>query len=255
MDNSTPDMYSKLVRYLDGELTGEEKDALEQQLGIDPALQEEFANLRLAREAVRQYGLRKQVAAIHDSMIKELRPPVRRIGSVRRVIRYSVAVAAAIVLIVGSFLAYKFYTLSPNKVFASRYQSYELITTRGNDKSDKPIEKAYREKNYQEVKRIHKTGEDNSVKAEFLNGMASLETSDQSGAIRSFNEVLTLNKQSAKPVMDDEAEYYLALAYLKNRDYDLSLALLEKIRDEKDHLYHSKVTTKFIRQLKWLKSR
>ena len=39
MDNSTPDRSEKLVLYLDGLLTGSERDAMEAQLQEDPALQ------------------------------------------------------------------------------------------------------------------------------------------------------------------------------------------------------------------------
>jgi tetratricopeptide (TPR) repeat protein len=255
MDNSTPNNADFLVRYLDGELTETEKENLEKRLSEDPALKLELENLEITREAILQYGLKQKVAGIHQEMMKEIRTPVRKMSSTRRILRYSIAAAASIILVIGGFLLYNFVTLSSEKIFASRYQVYELSNTRSTGTNERPIEKAYREKNYAEVKRIHNSGEDNSPKAEFLNGMAFLETKPLANAINSFNELLELNKQSENPVLNDEAEYYLALTYIRNRDYDLALTLLQKIREDSSHLYHAKVTPKLIRQVRTLKWR
>lgn len=47
MDNSTQGMSEKLVMYLDGEITGQEKADLEkQQLGVSPELQEELSSAK-----------------------------------------------------------------------------------------------------------------------------------------------------------------------------------------------------------------
>ena len=56
MDNSTPNMSEKLVQYLDGELTGVEKENLERQLATDPSLKAELDSLKTTKEAVKLYG-------------------------------------------------------------------------------------------------------------------------------------------------------------------------------------------------------
>ncbi len=255
MDNSTPDMSEKLVLYLDGELTGAEKTSLEQELSVNPGLQEALSSLQSAIAGVKLYGLQQTVAGIHGEMMKEWKTPVRKISSTRSIIRYTIAVAASLLLIVGSYMAYNFFTLSPDKVFASRYQSYELATLRDDNTSETAVEKAYREKNYKEVLRIHDAGLDHTPKGEFLCGAAALEVKDNTKAIKCFNEVIVANKQSAQPVLNDEAEYYLSLSYVRNRDYDYALDIMNKIREEPDHKYHSAVTAKLVRQVKMLKWR
>jgi negative regulator of sigma E activity len=70
-------MSEKLVQYLDGELSGSEKDDLEKQLVTDRGLQAELESLKLAREAIRSYGLKQQVTGIHQQMMNELQTPVR----------------------------------------------------------------------------------------------------------------------------------------------------------------------------------
>jgi tetratricopeptide (TPR) repeat protein len=255
MDNSTPDMSEKLVLYLDGELSGSEKNTLEQQLAADKTLQGELESLQSTREAVKFYGLKQKVASIHGQMMEELQAPVKEISSVRRMVRYSVAIAASLLLLVGGYWAYNFFTLSPDKVFASNYRSYELVTVRDGGNNETSAEKAYKEKNYKEVIRIHDAGEDHTPKGEFLCGVSALELGDNSKAITCFKEVLDTNKQSLKALLTDETEYYLSLGYIRNKDYDFAIGLLNKIQNDPNHIYNEKVSNKLIRQVKMLKWR
>lgn len=208
----------------------------------------------LAREAVRQYGLRKRVAEVHREMMNELKTPVRTITPSKKVLRYSMSVAAGIILLVGAFMIYNFFTLSPDKVYASRYQAFEISTTRSNS-TDDALVKAYREKNYREVVRIHSSGADSSIAATFFAAMSNLELSNLNEAILQLEEVVGKNRDRRTPVFRDEAEYYLALSYIKNRDYDLAIPILEKIKDDPIHIYHEKVDAKLIRKIKMLKWR
>lgn len=260
MDNFTPDISEKLVQYLDGELTGAEKDRLEKQLATDKDLQDTLNSLKSTTEAVKLYGLQKRVSGIHHQMIEEMLPGVKKINpsatrSTRKIVRYSIAVAASFILLIGGYMALNFFTLSPDKVFASRYQSYQLVTVRDGNTSETPAEKAYKEKNYQEVLRIHAAGEDHTAKEEFLCGAAALEVKDNSKAIKCFKKVLDANKQAQQTVFNDEAEYYLSLSYIRNKDYDYALDLLNKIQNNPNHLYNEKVTGKLLRQVKMLKWR
>ena len=107
MDNSTQGMSEKLVMYLDGEITGQEKADLEKQLGASPELQEELSSLRQTRAAIQYFGLKDKVAGVHQQMMLELAAPVIPISRGRKILRYSMAAAAAVILLVGSWLAYR----------------------------------------------------------------------------------------------------------------------------------------------------
>ncbi|MBI3139116.1 MAG: hypothetical protein HYZ15_11060 [Sphingobacteriales bacterium] len=252
MDNATPNMPEDLVRLLDNELTPEEKAELESRLAADLQLQQDFDSLLCTRAAIRHYGLQQQVSAIHLQMMEEMNEqPVKRIAPVRKMFRYSAAVAAGILLIVGGFFAYQFFTLTPGKVFSAHYQSFELTTVRGT-LNESAVEKAFRDKNYTEVIRLHDAGTEPGVKAEFLNGAAALELKDNTRAITSFNRVISLNKEAHTTGFQDEAEYYLALSYIAARDYKSALGLLKKIGSDPQHLYNSKVTNGLIRQVRML---
>jgi tetratricopeptide (TPR) repeat protein len=188
-------------------------------------------------------------------MMNEMQPPIKKTNQGRKIVRYSMTIAAGLLLLVGSFWAYNFFTLSPDKVFASAYSPYELVTVRDGNMAGTPVEKAFREKNYQEVLRIHDAGEDKTPIGEFLCGAAALEFNDNNKAIRCFKEVLELNKQNKKVALNDEAEYYLSLGLIRNKNYDEALDLLNKIKAEPNHLYAEKVSGKLIRQVKMLQRR
>jgi tetratricopeptide (TPR) repeat protein len=255
MDNSTPNMSEKLVQYLDGALSEAEKNTVEHQLASDSLLKQEYENLLLVKESVRQYGLKEKVSGIHELMMEELSAPVKKINPAKKFIRYSISVAAGILLLAIGYIGYNFFTLTSEKVFSSGYQSFTLSTLRDGASSESAIEKAYREKNYPLVLQLHDSNYIKNQKNEFLSGMAALELKDNSKAITYFNNVISINKQETPAVLSDESEYYLALAYLRNEDYDLALEMMKTIRNNPNQLYRNKITNMLIQQVKMLKWR
>lgn len=256
MDNSTHGMSEQLVRYLDGELSAVDKKAVEDLLAADPVVKSELESLQQTRAAVRFYGLRQKVGTIHGEMMEELNPRVVKMSSGKKILRYSLAAAASIVLLVGAYLAYNFFTLSPNKVFSANYNTYELSTLRdGGEPAPSKAEKAFREKDYKEVLRLHDTGTELTPRSEFLCGVAALELKDDPKAIKCFREVLDAAAQTGQPVLKDESEYYLSLSYIRNRDYDFALPILLKIKNDPDHKYNRSVSSRMIWKVKMLKWR
>ena len=250
MDNSTHDMNELLIRYLDGELSGSEKEQLEKQLNTDKLLQEELQSLQLTRDAVRSYGLKQKVASIHEQMMKEFSAPVRKINPGKRLIQYSLAIAASLILIFISIQAYTFFTLSPGKLFSGNYRSYELNTARSSGTEPTTIEKTYQEKKYSEVAALAENSTD--IEANFLGAMSNMELKNISKAIEEYKKAITLNEAANTNIFKDEAEYYLALAYVQNKNYKQALDLMQKIHNNPNHLYHEKISNKFIRKVKWL---
>lgn len=256
MDNSTPNMSERLVLYMDGLLSGPDKTTVENWLGSDDAARNEYESLLQTRAAIQLFGLKQKVGAIHKEMMSEMGTPVRQIRSSKKILRYSMAVAASLVILIGGYLAYNFFTLSPDKVYSANYHTYTLVNERGSNGPElTPEEKSYTEKNYKQVITLHDAGINHSAKDEFLCGAAALELGDDPKAIQCFTKVLELNRQNNQQVLNDEAEYYLALSYIRNKDYDFALPLLENIRDDDAHKYHDQVSARLIRKVRMLKWR
>lgn len=186
-------------------------------------------------------------------MDKDSNENVKNTWNARRFIRYAVPVMASVLLIFLVIEGYKFYTLSPEKLYEENYMPYELNATRETNDSATAIEKAYKEKNYSEVLKLNRLSV-LSIKDIFLTGMSFLETKDYSRAVRSFQVVITDIKAN-KIALKDVAEYYLALAYLRDRDYDQAIELMTAIHNNASHLYKGKFSRKYINRVKRLKWR
>ena len=240
MDNSTPEMSETLIRLLDGELSGQEKTSVD--------------SLLATRAAVRHLGLQQQVNAIHSQMMDEFNEPARKISPVRKMLRYSTAIAAGIVVLIAAFFAYQYFSLSPEKVFSANYQAYELSTVRGTNETT-AIEGAYRNKNYTEVIRLHANTPDPTIKNDFLAGAAALELNNLPQAKLSFNQVIDRNKKENTRILKDEAEYYLALTLVRQKEFKAALLLLESIQNDPDHIYRAKINDGLLRDVRKLSRR
>lgn len=177
-----------------------------------------------------------------------------RMNRVRRIVHYSVTVAASVLLIIVCIVGYNFYRLSSDRLFAENYSAYELTIRGKNDNTESKIEKAYREKNYAEVIKLNANSV-LSIKDIFLTGMSFLESNDPARAISNFQVVIADVKDDKNSALKDATEYYLALSYLKNNDYDQALELMNTIHDSSSHLYTKKFSRKYINKVKRLKWR
>ena len=179
----------------------------------------------------------------------------KRMSKLKRIVRYSVTVIASLLLLFVCIEIYTFYQLSSEKLFKENYTAYELTTTneRKNGTESK-IAKAYREKKYAEVIKLNATSV-LSVKDIFLTAMSFLETNDPSRAISNFQVVIADVKDDKNSELKDATEYYMAMAYLKNNDYDQAIDLMNRIHDTPSHLYSKRISRKYINKIKRLKWR
>ena len=83
-------------------------------------------------------------------------------------------------------------------------------------------------------------------------GVAFLESNQPERAISNFSKVIQQNADAKTDYFEDDAEYYLAMSYLKNRQPQKALPILEKIQADPGHPYNSKLSKWFILKVKSL---
>lgn len=190
---------------------------------------------------------------LHDTGKGTQVKPVRKI---RRIIRYAIAAAATVLLIVLISEGYTFYALSSEKLYSENYTPYKLETIHqgGADNDGSKIEKAYRNKEYAEVIKLNANSV-LSVTDVFLTALSYLETNDMPRAISNFQVVLADVMEDKNSALKNAAEYYLALAYLRNNDYDQAIELMNSINNNTAHLYEDRFSAKYINRVKRLKWR
>ncbi len=251
MSNNLPQT-EILISYIDGDISNDEKDVLQQQLQTDKAMQQELANLLLATDVVKSYGLKNKVANIHTKMMTEMvATSAQPKGMVRSLPKLFMKYAAGIILLLGIFGLYQYITVSADKLYNEQYNTYALTTLRGGETLP-AIEQLYAEKKYDDVIAVFKQQPDASIKENFVAGQAYLTKADFADAVNCFKTVLAKNSNSKTGLLVDDAEYYLALSYLKNNENSKAFSLFEKIHNNKEHLYHNKVSSWFLKKLQLL---
>jgi hypothetical protein len=239
------------IRYLDNELSAEERAAFETSMQSDPALEEEVRNLDLARAAINDYGIRGQVKTVHQQMMRELRHESASASNVRQMLRRALSIAASIIVLVAAFGVYQYASTSPQKLYADHYELYMPGTSRG-DNSESTLVQAFRNKSWQQVVTVFHSLQQPTVQDRFLAGQSLLALDSTHAAITQFRELLS-NTSSSHADYRDDAEYYLGLTYIKNNQAALAEPIFRKIYEDKNHLYHDKVDRWFLMKLRLLK--
>ena len=241
-----------LIQYLDGELQAEELERLKKNLADNPSLTEELANLQLAREAARRYGLKSKINDIHKEMMLEMKQGKPAKSSVIKMLAQTgLRVAAVFVVLVGLSAIYQYFTTSPEKLFNENYQPYSIHEVRGMPVNSRLLE------NYKHGNMDSVIMEFNALRAPepeeyILTGIAFLESNQPERAIGTFNKLIQQNADSKTDFFEDDAEYYLAMSYLKNLEPQKALPILEKIQADPSHPYNSKLSKWFILKVKSL---
>lgn len=241
--NNNEQSTEKLIQYLDGELMGKELTDFEQMLAENTSIQAELNNLILTREAIQSYGLKTQVASVHQEMMQELNNEIVTIpknNKVRSLYRMPLNIAASLLMVMLSVGFYQYITISGSKIFNENYSSYELSISRGDDNEVSKIETAYSKGQSNLVITEFTKLENPNAKDNFLAGQIYLSKDQLNESIRCFQQVLA--NGSAENAFKDDAEYYLALSYLKNNEPLKAEPILQKINKDKDHLYHDQVS-------------
>jgi hypothetical protein len=237
----------QLVQLLDGELSGDMLERVQQQLASNPALQDEYDQLRAARQAILLHGLNEKMKGLHQEMMQELKPALPAAETpVVDIFRPLLRIAAILVLLAGATIVYQYYAVSPATLFDSQYIAYELPTARSSQ-APAVIVSAFEQKNYQEVIRLYKALATPTAEEAFLAGSASLQLNQAPEAVKAFEQVMAINARDHSYIYADATDYYLALANLKAGAIPAALDGFEKIEKDPAHPYHQAIG----RGLRW----
>lgn len=167
------------------------------------------------------------------------------------VARVLLAVLGGVMLVLLIVTGYRFYHLSPQSLYRQAYVDYKMSHEGDYTLGATRVEMAYRAGMYDSVIRESKKMQGFTDQDYLLIGLAHMQKGDFAAAIEPLRLVNLWNESDYK----EEGEYYLALAYLRNKDYDKSLELMQRIRRNPDHTFHDQITDKLVRNVRILKWR
>lgn len=230
-----------LIRYIDGELNAGEKQSLESALGSSQPLQKRLEDLKIAIYATRRLGDIEKVKNVHQQMVKEFNSSGQQ-TPVRKMIRLSLAVAASILLVFFAWRYFQSATVDANRLFNQAYVEFDVNATR-NQHHKTEIQKAYASKEFARASALTPASEMDSL----LVALSFLHLNQTTNAITRL-----LYVQDGGGEYKPDAEFYLSLAYLKNKEYGKAYALVEAIQNNPGHLYKDQFSESFIKQLEKL---
>jgi tetratricopeptide (TPR) repeat protein len=204
----------------------------------------EWSYLRMAVEGVQETGLYEQIESVRTQWMAQQAVaaalPESSGAVIRNISRIAMRAAACVLILAGGTAVYKYMSTSASHIYSEYAQPYDLNTSRGVAARDE-MDEAYRTKNWTAVTELFNKKKDKNNKTYFLAGMAALESNRYDDAIGMFQQVIAANTQSGGDYFEDEAEFYLAMSWLARNEVKEAMPLLDKIRADKNHLYHDVV--------------
>ena len=243
---TTPEL---LIRYLDGELDEAQSADIKNKLDQDPAVQKELENLRIAKAAIKDYGLKNKVALIHKEMMMELKEVTTSSSPapIRQMLQYVLRIAAIVIFVTGAFIAYQYFSATPEKLFSENFSGFTIHETRGTALS--PLKEAYQKNNMLQVIEQFKLLQQPEPEDCFFAGNAYLSSLQPAKAIDAFIALQQKNKTNNTHYYAEDADYYLALGYLANNEPVKAIPIFEKINTDVNHPYHKKVSNWLLSKL------
>ncbi len=256
-----------IERYLLGECEEKEVDAINQRIEIDKEFADEIRFMKAVINGSKEEGrndYKERLKTVEKDVVDEIeyavdediREQVSGEGNkshlmLNKRIYYVLAVAALIVAGVFIFIPDN----TDRQLYEAYFQPYpnEVVPyTRGQQVPEEfehldaleynsivQAMKYYDQGNYKEALKLF-TGNvaqsENNAGILFYKSICQLETNKEIQAIGNFSYILSLTT----PPLEKQAEWYLALAYLKTNQTGKATQLLEKIHNEKSHPYAEK---------------
>ena len=247
--------YTEIIdRYLDGELSGEERDSLEKELKTNLELSNELELQKEIKNALGEteiIGLREQLKDINLSY-----PADKKVISfTRRLINSRITqMAAASVIILLSITLFtdilKSDLYTNEKMFEQYYEKYEPLNVRAsaniNDEIYQDAVLAYNNEEFEQALLLFEKvleADQGRMEANIMSGVSNMELNNYQIASGSFNKVIDHNDN----LFMEDAQWYLGFCYLKTENKNKAVEQFTKIAESSSS--RSKKARKILRKI------
>ena len=254
----------RIDQYLTGRLSAEEIEALEAELAQDNTLRQAYEDAQITQALAQDYGLREDIKSIRQAMQADTAPPVSSPApatpseptKIRPLRAYLGRVAAGVAILLVGFIGFQYASLSPESLYTEQAAAYQLSVSRAPETSgsspEEQLAQQYRANDFDAVITRYEQLTDPSVTAMFLAGQAYLQTDQPQPAIDAFRQIVAINGSQGINRFEEDAEYYLALSYLRADQVEQALPLLEAIHNDPEHSYRESITGYYLWKVRFL---
>lgn len=211
--------------------------------------------------ALQRYRVLQQVQSVHRAYLAShpqtngntdgLKPArVVKLKPLQWVLR----IAAVFVVVLGISLTYLYVSNDGEQLYSELHNPYNVVVDRAEtNQAGTKLVALYEAQNYQGVLDEYSRQPSKTTREQFFAGMAYSELQQFENAVPIFEGILANNKINGSRLYNDEAEYYLGLAYLKKGQYNKAYDLFSAIHNDNNHTYSTKVSQWLLIKLKWLR--
>jgi hypothetical protein len=251
--DATLEQSEYIDRYLKGQLSAPEQAAFGQRIGQDQALAQEVTSQQSVRSLTRHYGYRQELAAIHRQRNGRTADKIR----FHRVDRPPCALRPPLPCWLVCAFVLRLSTLSTGGLVEQGYEAYAADVTRGEtyvpQDASQQLVREYANGNYGAVVKLFGQRPSRSPQETLIAANAYLALSQPAQAIPLLQQTLSRGQGSDNRTTTQDAEYYLAWAYVKNNQLPEAERLFSAIYRNPDHKYHPDVDWSLYWNLKLLR--
>lgn len=223
----------QIEHFLQDELNDAERTEMEKLLHEDDEFRKAFEEYQLLVEGIKYAGRNSLMDTFKSIEERNYRnkPAQKPVRSLRK---YYIGLAASIALLLISYMGVeRFYFKTPEKVAASFFEPYPVLvggTTRSADEERSSLELAMQlfetEKFVDAIKILERLDTENQELVNFYLANAYQATGAYNRSITVYRQIIDENG-----VFKEQAEWYLALAYLSTEQLDLAKDQLVSIKN------------------------
>ena len=257
--------YSQIDQILDEIIMGKSSQEKLADFISDYTSEELINELQLhqaAASAIQRSAVLNQVARVHQSFLEKRNgftaADMPQTGGkvVKRNFRFWWSAAAILIVVPALAFMFIYITNSPEKLFSAQYQTYSMNVDRASaPAANQPLARDYQDKKYADVIKEFQGLASQTVTDKMIAAFAYMELNNYEAAIPLLDGVIRSNVMTGKKLYQDEAEYYLALSYLKTNRIEESYQLFNKIYVDREHTFNGRVDKWFRMRLNWLRQR
>lgn len=178
-------------------------------------------------------------------------------GKIRKMspLKWLAGAAAIFIVFTSAWYVYQLNAASSATLYSEMYQSYSVNTDRAgiNEIVTHNMVQQYKDKDYLAVIKTYQSLAASTSREKFLTAMAYQETGRYQLAIDLLGMIMHDNQQKHTRLYNDEAEFYIALNYLKLKESKYAFPLFQKIYKTPAHTFHEKVSKWTMTRLKWIR--